>query len=178
MKDKTLVILVGAPGSGKSTWRRKWHGAYVNPDAIRREKFGVQYDRQVEPAVWKIAYAQLEKAMGEGLDVCFDATSLNPEARRPLIKMADRYGYKKKAVYFAVSLKTLLQRNEARPPGKILAAEIIAGLYMRLKAPEMEEGFTEIEVIKEEDQDGEEEQDGEVRSELKGKGHKKGKPKK
>ncbi len=151
MTVKTLVILVGAPGSGKSTWRRNWHGAYVNPDAIRRQKFGVQYDRQVEPAVWKIAYAVLEKRMQSGEDVCFDATNLTPDARRPLIKMADQYGYEKKAVYFDISLPVLLQRNESRPPGKILAAEVITGLYRRLKPPGKQEGFTEIEVITEED---------------------------
>ena len=152
MKTKTLYILVGAPGSGKSTWRRGWHGEYINPDAIRREKFGVQYDRRLEPAVWKMAYEKLEKIMQEGRDACFDATSLTIESRRPLLQMALRHGYTSKAVFFDVSLATLLKRNESRPPGKILEPEIIAGLFMKLKPPALEEGFAEIQVITEEEQ--------------------------
>jgi len=74
MKGK-LVILIGPPAAGKSTWLHQFSGEVISTDDIRRREFGVQYDQQLEPAVWQLAYERLEEYIRSGKDVCFDATN-------------------------------------------------------------------------------------------------------
>jgi predicted kinase len=89
MKGK-LVILIGPPAAGKSTWLYQFSGEVISTDDIRRREFGVQYDQQLEPAVWQLAYERLEEYIRSGKDVCFDATNTTRGRRKPLIELAKK----------------------------------------------------------------------------------------
>lgn len=51
----TLVLTVGLPRSGKSTWARVQPCPVVSPDAIRLALHGHRFEAQAEPFVWAIA---------------------------------------------------------------------------------------------------------------------------
>ena len=50
-----LIVMVGLPRSGKTTWARKQGYPIVNPDSIRLAFHGQRYLAMAEPFVWAIA---------------------------------------------------------------------------------------------------------------------------
>ena len=75
-----------------------------------------------------------------------DATHLTPEERRPYIQIARWYGCDVEAVFFDVPLEVCCRRNRAR--NRIVPEEAMRTMAAKLKPPEMEEGFSQITVVK------------------------------
>ena len=140
-----LVILVGAPAAGKSTWRRQFKGEVISTDDIRREEFGVQFDPRVEPAVWRLAHRRLARALAEGKEVCFDATNTTRAQRRPLIRLGREAGAVIQAVVFVKDLQELLEGNAIRPPGSRVPEEVVRTKHAEMELPTVDEGFDKIE---------------------------------
>ena len=140
-----LVIPVGIPASGKSTLSEKyWDHVPISPDQIRREVFGVEYDKEVEAMVWEIAFELLECYTKARANVYFDATNISKWARAKLIKAVDRRTYNVVAHYLPCSIKTALKRNLGR--SRRVPEEVIVGMAERLEEPTLDEGFKEIRV--------------------------------
>jgi predicted kinase len=95
-----LIILMGIPGSGKSTWAktmldRKYH--IVSSDEIRKKKFGSLKeahtpDQKAEnnQKVWWTFYREIEDCLKHNVYVFSDATNLRAFARERLREIADR----------------------------------------------------------------------------------------
>jgi len=87
---KRLVVLVGLPGSGKTSFRErypKW--AVVSKDDIRRTVFHRDFDLDYEDAVERIFSAALvETVQSSAQVVCVDNTNLTRAERQPLIEVA------------------------------------------------------------------------------------------
>lgn len=52
---KTLIVTVGLPRSGKTTWARKRGYPIVNPDSIRLAMHSQRFAERAEPLVWAVA---------------------------------------------------------------------------------------------------------------------------
>ena len=79
---KTLVMTVGLPRSGKSTWAKGDGAPIVSPDAIRLALHGKAYISQAEPYVWAIARTMVASLFEAGHDkVILDACN-NTRKRR------------------------------------------------------------------------------------------------
>src|SRR5690606_37039705 len=82
-----LVLTVGLPGSGKSTWARKWVAedpagrARVNRDDLRAMLRGelVWRDPDLEAQVTVAQHAAVAALLGAGVSVVVDDTNLAPE---------------------------------------------------------------------------------------------------
>lgn len=80
--DKTLVLTVGLPRSGKSTWARAQGCPVVCPDEIRLALHGQRFAPQAEPFVWAIARVMVTALFASGATrVVLDATGVT-RARR------------------------------------------------------------------------------------------------
>jgi len=141
-----LVILIGPPAAGKSTWLQQFQGEVISTDQIRSE-FGVQFDLELEPAVWRTAYQRLEALLAAGRVVCFDATNTTKERRRPLLRIARRYQAEVEGVVFIEERDVLLERNASRPPGKKVPEGVLIEKLQELELPSFDEGFDRIEVF-------------------------------
>ena len=74
---KTLILTVGLPRSGKSTWARTTGHPIVCPDSIRLALHGQAYIQTAEPFVWVIARAMVRSLFISGHEtVILDATNL------------------------------------------------------------------------------------------------------
>ena len=79
---KTLILTVGLPRSGKSTWAMKTGFPVVNPDSIRLAVHGQPFIPEAEPLVWVTAKMMVRALFLAGHEtVVLDATNLT-EARR------------------------------------------------------------------------------------------------
>lgn len=79
---KTLILTVGLPRSGKSTWSRQQGCPIVNPDSIRLALHGQRFQILAEPFVWAIAKVMVRSLFLAGHDkVIVDATHVKREYR-------------------------------------------------------------------------------------------------
>src|SRR5436309_1072687 len=89
----SLVVLVGASGSGKSTFARK----HFLPTEVLSSDFcrGLVSDDENDQAATKAAFEVLHfiagKRLAAGRLTVIDATNVQPEARKPLVALAREY---------------------------------------------------------------------------------------
>lgn len=80
--NKTLILTVGLPRSGKSTWAKKQGWPIVNPDSIRLALHGEIFIEDAELMIWTMAKYFVKALFLAGHDiVILDATNLIKERR-------------------------------------------------------------------------------------------------
>eukprot|EP00754_Rhynchopus_humris_P011432 Rhum_TRINITY_DN14233_c10_g1::Rhum_TRINITY_DN14233_c10_g1_i1::g.76219::m.76219 len=90
----TLVLTVGVPGAGKSTWAKAWGAEVVvarprrvvSADAVRWELTGSVAPSPIEAEVWKIVRERTAAALVQGCDVVLDATNTIARHRVRLLR--------------------------------------------------------------------------------------------
>ena len=83
----TLIVTVGLPRSGKSTWvkevTKQLHCPIVNPDAVRFAVTGQRFVKSAEPTVWMVVRYMVRALFEAGHNtVILDATNTTKERRR------------------------------------------------------------------------------------------------
>lgn len=85
-----LVLPIGIPGSGKSTWIKSFNKnnkyIIVSPDEIRKELTGNISDQSENDKVFWMAIEATKRALENGDSVIFDATNVDTLQRRKLIQ--------------------------------------------------------------------------------------------
>ena len=155
---RTLLILRGAPGSGKSTWIEQ-NGLLpytLSPDTLRvmhssRElqadgRFAVARNQDTEKATWKTLFQMLEYRMSRGEFTVIDATASKTKDIKQYKDLADSYRYRMYVVDFtSIPLETCLAQNKMRHPDKWVPEEGIRNIYSRFATQPVPAG---VEVIK------------------------------
>ena len=81
--NNVLVLTVGLPRAGKSTWAKQRNIPMVNPDSIRLALHGYAYIKEAEGFVWAIAHKMVEALFIAGHStVILDATNTTVKARQ------------------------------------------------------------------------------------------------
>lgn len=79
---KKLLLTVGLPRSGKSTWAKQQNIPIVNPDSIRLALHGQRFLPEAEPMVWAMAKYMVKSLFFAGHDaVILDATNITKQRR-------------------------------------------------------------------------------------------------
>ena len=152
-KKPKLYMLVGVPGSGKSTWVKNqefWMSkyAYVSTDmwvemeAERRGKTYSEIFQEYMPKAVELMAHQVELARDEGMDIIWDQTSTTIASRAKKFRMLPEYYAI--AVVFRIPKPDELQKRLANRPGKVIPSDVLQSMIDGWDEPTEDEGFKEI----------------------------------
>ena len=117
-----MIVLIGLPACGKSTWADVFvkipsnNAVIVSRDAIRLGNFGVVFEPRIENDVTLLSNTLILEALRMGKTVVVDNTNLRDRYRNDLKKLCLQSGvdveYQEK--FFFTDVLTCLERNKAR----------------------------------------------------------------
>jgi predicted kinase len=138
-----VIVLVGLPGSGKSTWAAKQGLPVLSSDAIRELIADDVGDQTIHRQVFAAIRFLLKQRIAAGRPVtCIDATHLTPWERRAYLRMKD---VAVEAVYFDVPAEVCKERNRRRK--RVVPDEVIDKMARKLVRPTRAEGFSRVRVV-------------------------------
>ena len=141
-----LIIMVGLPGSGKST-RAKELAALeksceiLSSDAIRKELSGSEQDQTQNDIVFKLLYQRMNKLLSEGKSVIIDATNTTLKSRRRILSECKIPCYKEVQLVLTPT-EECMSRDASRE--RSVGKEVIYKFEASFQCPQYFEGFDAI----------------------------------
>ena len=141
-----ILVLVGLPGSGKSTYLEEMGANAVSSDEIRRLLADDAADQRIHRRVFAVVRNLIRHRIEIGRPVTYvDATNLTRRERRQYIRLGELYRCDVEAVFFNVPLDICLERNRLR--SRVVPEDAVREMARRLVAPTVAEGFTKVTVL-------------------------------
>ena len=142
-----MVLTIGLPGSGKTTWFKRRGVTPLSSDMLRNILFDDITEQRYQGLVFSTLRSLLRARLIAKMPWNYvDATNLSPHERRQWIKMAKSFGYDVQAVFFDVPLEICLERNRRRE--RTVNDEVMHKMAERLRPPNFKEGFSKITVVR------------------------------
>ena len=143
----TVVLAIGLPGSGKSSWFKRHNITPLSSDMLRALLFDDPTEQRFQDLIFSNLRSMLKARLIARRPLNYvDATNLTPHERQSWIKLGHDYGYEVQAVFFDVPLEVCLERNHKRE--RVVADDVMRRMSSKLKAPTFEEGFSKITVVR------------------------------
>ena len=150
-----LYMLIGVPGSGKSTWvaGQPWSkdcsvvssDRYIDEEAERLGKTYNEIFKDYVGIATRLMDNHVLVAQANGKDIIWDQTNTSAKSRKA--KLAKLPDYEKIAVFFKTPPVEELTKRLASRPGKNIPWDVMTSMIKNLEFPTTEEGFSEIQVI-------------------------------
>lgn len=149
-----VVLSIGLPGSGKSTWFKRHNILPLSSDMVRILLFDDVTEQRYQDLVFSTLRSMLRaRLLARRPSSYLDATNLSPHERRSWIKLAHDFGYEAHAVFFDVPPEVCMERNRRRE--RNVPEDVMQRMASKLRAPKFEEGFAKITVVRLKKKEGE-----------------------
>jgi predicted kinase len=142
-----VVLAIGLPGSGKSSWFKRHNVAPLSSDVVRSLLFDDVREQRYQDLVFSNLRSMLKARLIAKRPMNYvDATNLTPQERQHWIKLAKDYNYEVHAVFFDVPLEVCVERHQRRD--RVVPEDVMRRMAAKLKPPAFDEGFAKITVVR------------------------------
>ena len=142
-----VVLSIGLPGSGKSTWFKRHNILPLSSDMVRILLFDDVTEQRYQDLVFSTLRSMLRaRLLAKRPWNYVDATNLSPHERRSWVKLAHDFGYEAHAVFFDVPPEVCMERNQRRE--RNVPEDVMQRMANKLRPPKFEEGFAKITVVR------------------------------
>lgn len=140
----TLYMMVGIPGSGKSTYARSYLGNVIirSSDVLREQLLKDVNEQGRNKEIFDILHSLIRTDLYNGEDVVYDATNLDRGKRMEFLKSLDLLPCRKVCIFMNQTLgicKTLNAKRE-----RVVPEDVIERMSRMVNVPLMTEGWDEI----------------------------------
>lgn len=157
MMMSKMIVMVGLPGSGKSSIVKKLITkdtfVYSTDDyieeasAVEGKTYAEGFADHIKNAT-KIMNEHLSVALDAGVTVIWDQTNLSKKKRAKIIARANQNFYKSYCKYIHVSESDaqIITRRLNNRPGKIISGHVYGVMKSSFQYPTIAEGFADVEI--------------------------------
>lgn len=140
-----LIIMVGLPGSGKSTRAEELatteNCTVLSSDSIRKELSGSEQDQNQNDKVFKLLYQRMNELLSRGESVIIDATNTTMKSRKRILSEC-KFPCYKEVQLVATPTDQCIERDAARD--RSVGKEVIDKFEQSFQCPQYFEGFDSI----------------------------------
>lgn len=149
MNRPTLILLIGPPGAGKTTYAEKYISQHANTvllssDKIRKEMWGNEAIQGDNNEIFGRMQTRTVDSLNFGYDVIYDATNMIRKDRARIIATCPKFARIEAHIIWA-PIETCIERDAARK--RTVGKEVIDRMLKHFQAPYYDEGIDEIKVI-------------------------------
>lgn len=150
MNRPTLTLLCGIPGSGKTTYAKKYieehpNTIHLSSDLIRKELWGNEATQGDNNEVFSLMQARAIEALNNGQSVVYDATNITRKDRSYIIALCPKFAKIECHIIWA-PIETCIERDAARE--RTVGKAVIDRMLKKLQSPYYDEGIYEIKIIR------------------------------
>ena len=143
-----LYVMVGHPGSGKTTYANSITGENIKvfaSDSIRKELYGEESIQGDNDIIFRMLESRIEEHLAHGDDAVHDATNLREQNREKIIRRFRHTGCEFIAVNRLTDDNTCLERNAGRD--RKVPEEVIERMNKSYTRAKFAEGWDKIRLI-------------------------------
>lgn len=152
MSVLTFYMMVGLPGSGKSTKaeqiKNEFCAQVFSSDALRKEKFGDEKIQKDAAGIFKELLNRCAASLDSGYTTVLDATNLSYKKRMEFLRELDKkvsLAFSKICVLMATPYEICYERNSSRE--RVVPDEAMKRMYCSFYTPAYFEGWDDIQII-------------------------------
>ena len=143
-----FIMLVGLPGSGKSTYAKEladeYNAVICSSDEIRKELFDNENVQDKNDEVFRLLHKRIKDNLMNRKSVIYDATNINSKRRRVFLSELKNILCFKRCIIMATPFEMCLENNLKRDRTVPLTA--IEKMYMNWNTPYWFEGWDDIDI--------------------------------